>query len=102
VRECDVRGAQELVKNGAALIDVREDNEYAAGHAQGARHMGRGVIERDIVQTFPDKDSELVLYCGGGYRSAVPEGTCCKRCAYTNARVNGRRLGILAGRRRSG
>jgi rhodanese-related sulfurtransferase len=53
------------------LIDVREDNEYAAGHAAGAMHIGRGVIERDIEHLIPDKHAKLVLYCGGGYRSAL-------------------------------
>src|ERR1700712_1367152 len=71
INECDVAGARERVAAGAALVDVREDNEFAAGHAAGARHMGRGIIERDIVQTVPDKGTELILYCGGGYRSAL-------------------------------
>jgi rhodanese-related sulfurtransferase len=71
IKETDVAGAQTLVEAGAKLIDVREDNEYAAGHAAGAEHMGRGIIERDIVQTYPDKSTEIVLYCGGGYRSAL-------------------------------
>src|SRR5688500_132113 len=71
VKECDVAGARKLVESGAALIDVREDNEYEDGHAAGARHMGRGIIERDIVETFPEKDTQIVLYCGGGYRSAL-------------------------------
>lgn len=71
INECGVVRAQALVANGAALIDVREDNEYEAAHAAGAKHMGRGIIERDIVQTFPDKSTDLVLYCGGGYRSAL-------------------------------
>jgi rhodanese-related sulfurtransferase len=53
------------------LIDVREDDEWRAGRARGAEHMGRGVIERDIVAKVPDKDEELVLYCGGGFRSAL-------------------------------
>jgi len=60
-----------MVASGAKLIDVREDNEYAAGHAAGAEHMGRGIIERDIVHKYPDKSTEMVLYCGGGYRSAL-------------------------------
>lgn len=60
-----------MVAAGAKLIDVREDSEYAAGHAAGAEHMGRGIIERDIVQTYPDKSTEIILYCGGGYRSAL-------------------------------
>jgi rhodanese-related sulfurtransferase len=71
VKETDVSGARKLVDGGAALIDVREDNEYESGHAAGARHMGRGIIERDVVQTFPDKATEIVLYCGGGFRSAL-------------------------------
>jgi rhodanese-related sulfurtransferase len=71
VREVSVAEAQERIRGGAVLIDVREDNEWEAAHAAGARHMGRGVIERDIVQAIPDKDAEMVLYCGGGYRSAL-------------------------------
>jgi rhodanese-related sulfurtransferase len=53
------------------LVDVREDREWLAGHAQGAEHIGRGVLERDVVARFPDKDTPLVLYCGGGFRSAL-------------------------------
>jgi rhodanese-related sulfurtransferase len=52
-------------------IDVREDNEWAAGHAAGALHLGKGIIERDIESKAPDKDTAMVLYCGGGYRSAL-------------------------------
>lgn len=55
----------------AKLIDVREDHEWNEGHAQGAMHLGRGIIERDIVAQVPDKNAELILYCGGGYRSAL-------------------------------
>ena len=53
------------------LVDVREDREYAAGHARGAEHLGKGVIERDIEAAIPDRDAEVVLYCGGGFRSAL-------------------------------
>ena len=53
------------------LIDVREDNEFAAGRALGAIHIGKGVIERDIEAKVPDKNTTLVLYCGGGFRSAL-------------------------------
>jgi rhodanese-related sulfurtransferase len=56
---------------GARLIDVREDNEWQAGRATGAEHLGKGIIERDIEAQVPDKDTELILYCGGGYRSAL-------------------------------
>src|SRR5688500_6688528 len=71
IKEVTVAQALTRMEDGARLIDVREDNEFEAGHAAGARHMGRGIIERDIVQTFRDKDTELILYCGGGYRSAL-------------------------------
>ncbi|HEY6390431.1 MAG TPA: rhodanese-like domain-containing protein [Bryobacteraceae bacterium] len=53
------------------LIDVREDNEWEAGHAAGATHLGKGVIERDIESKIPKKDAKIVLYCGGGSRSAL-------------------------------
>jgi rhodanese-related sulfurtransferase len=71
VSEITVEETLKRIENGANLIDVREDNEWNDGHAVGAMHIGRGVIERDIVGTFPDKDTELILYCGGGYRSAL-------------------------------
>jgi rhodanese-related sulfurtransferase len=58
-------------KDQVTLIDVREDHEVAQGMIPGAEHIGRGVIERDIVGKHPDKDEELVLYCGGGYRSVL-------------------------------
>lgn len=53
------------------LIDTREDSEWAAGHAAGSIHMGKGIIERDIETKVPQKDATLVLYCGGGFRSAL-------------------------------
>ena len=53
------------------LIDVREEREFAAGHIPGAIHLSKGVIERDIESSIPDQDERLVLYCGGGYRSAI-------------------------------
>jgi rhodanese-related sulfurtransferase len=56
---------------GARLIDVREDHEWEEAHARGAEHLSRGIIERDIEKTIPDKGTELILYCGGGYRSAL-------------------------------
>lgn len=83
INETDVAGARKMVDAGAALIDVREDNEYEAGHAAGARHMGRGIIERDIVGAFPEKDAQLVLYCGGGFRSALATDML-QRMGYTN------------------
>jgi len=55
----------------AVLVDVREDSEWQKGHAAEAVHLGRGVLERDIEKRFPDPDTELILYCGGGYRSVL-------------------------------
>ena len=83
VREIDVAGALERVGEGARLVDVREDNEWERGHAVGAEHMGRGVIERDIETAVPDHDAELILYCGGGYRSALAADNL-QRMGYTN------------------
>ena len=83
VREVSVEDTQERVADGAALIDVREDNEYAASHAAGAEHIGRGVIERDIVAKHPEKGEELILYCGGGYRSALAAESL-QKMGYTN------------------
>lgn len=71
ITEISVEEALEKQKDGTILIDVREDNEWEEGHAAGAIHIGRGVIERDIVHQFPDKETEMILYCGGGYRSAL-------------------------------
>jgi rhodanese-related sulfurtransferase len=67
----------------ARLIDVREDNEWQAAHAQGASHLGKGIIERDIEAAAPDKATELILYCGGGYRSALVADVL-QRMGYTN------------------
>jgi rhodanese-related sulfurtransferase len=60
-----------MPRQGHVLIDVREDSEWQAGHAAGAVHLGKGVIERDIETRIPDKNTTLVLYCGGGFRSAL-------------------------------
>ncbi len=64
------------------LIDVREDNEWLASHAAGAVHMGRGIIERDIETAIPDHNAEIILYCGGGYRSALAADSL-QRMGYT-------------------
>ncbi len=83
VKEVSVAEAIERQKKGAVIIDVREDNEFSAAHAEDAKHMGRGIIDRDIVQTFPDKNAELILYCGGGYRSALAADMI-EKMGYTN------------------
>ena len=73
IREIDIKEYKRLREAGQAgqLVDVREDHEWETAHAAGAIHLSKGIIERDIETTFPDKDSKLVLYCGGGYRSAL-------------------------------
>lgn len=71
VREISVTEAIERAKTSAVLVDVREDNEWDEGHVKGAIHLARGIIERDIVARYPDKHAELILYCGGGSRSAL-------------------------------
>ena len=82
IREVTVAETQAR-KTYAKLIDVREDNEWEAGHAAGAIHLGKGIIERDIETTVPDKATELILYCGGGYRSALAADAL-QKMGYTN------------------
>ncbi len=65
------------------FVDVREDNEWQKGHAAGAIHLGKGIIERDIEKVIPDHDAEIVLYCGGGFRSALA-GDALQKMGYTN------------------
>jgi len=74
-----------LQSGGILLIDVREDREAARGTIQGANHLGRGVIERDIEQAMPNKAQEIILYCGGGYRSALAALNL-QRMGYTNVK----------------
>ena len=85
VKEVSVAQTQErLAANPhALLIDVREDNEWHAAHAEGAEHLGKGIIERDIETAVPDKSTELILYCGGGYRSALASDAI-QKMGYTN------------------
>ncbi|HYZ86501.1 MAG TPA: rhodanese-like domain-containing protein [Bryobacteraceae bacterium] len=73
VKEIGIDDYKRLRSEGVdhVLVDVREDSEWKAGHAAGARHLGKGIIERDIESTVPDKNTRLVLYCGGGFRSAL-------------------------------
>src|SRR5688500_13067064 len=84
VREISVDETREKLERGKArLIDVREESEWASGHARGAQHLGKGVIERDIEERVPDKNTELILYCGGGFRAALSADTL-QRMGYTN------------------
>ncbi len=85
IRELDVAQTRARLDANpqARLIDVREDHEWHAGHAARATHLGRGIIERDIEQAVPDKQTELILYCGGGYRSALAADNL-QRLGYAN------------------
>lgn len=73
IEECTVTDVKARLDQGEELllIDVREESEFAKAHVSGARHLGKGIIERDIENEVPDTDTEMVLYCGGGYRSAL-------------------------------
>ena len=73
VKECSIAEAKGRLDRGevAHFIDVREDHEFAKDRAKGARHVGKGIIERDIEALVPDKQASILLYCGGGYRSAL-------------------------------
>jgi rhodanese-related sulfurtransferase len=73
VKECSIAEAKRRLDRGEVVhfIDVREDHEFAKEHAKGARHVGKGIIERDIETLVADKQAPLLLYCGGGYRSAL-------------------------------
>jgi rhodanese-related sulfurtransferase len=85
VREVGLEEArQRLARNPrAVLVDVREDSEWADGHAVQAVHLGKGILERDIEKKVPDPRTELILYCGGGYRSALAAEVA-QRMGYTN------------------
>ena len=86
VKETDIAGYKKMLADGSkpVLIDVREDSEWTAGHAKGAVHLGKGVIERDIETKVPDKGAKLVLYCGGGFRSALAADAL-QQMGYTDA-----------------
>lgn len=84
ITETDVPTVQARLARGDEfhLVDVREEGEWAGGHLPGAVHLGRGVLERDIEGAIPDLDAEIVLYCGGGYRSALAADNL-RRMGYT-------------------
>ena len=85
IREVTVAETRERMaaNNGVRLIDVREDNEWQSAHAAGAEHLGKGIIERDIEEKVPDKSTEVILYCGGGFRSALAADVL-QQMGYTN------------------
>ncbi len=85
VKELTIEEASELLKKNpdAKLIDVREESEWNHGHAVEAEHLGKGIFERDLEARFPEKDQDLILYCGGGYRSAL-SAEAAGKMGYTN------------------
>jgi len=85
VRDVSVQQTRDRLRDDPSLqlVDVREDSEWAAGHAAGAVHIGKGVIERDIEEKVPDKNAEIILYCGGGFRSVLAADAL-QKMGYTN------------------
>ena len=87
IQECSIAEVRAKVDSGASFyfIDVREDHEFAKDHAAHARHLGRGILERDIEDLIPGQGTEIVLYCGGGYRSALAVHSL-QKMGYTNVK----------------
>jgi rhodanese-related sulfurtransferase len=83
VREVSVAETQRKMKTGVRVFDVREDLEYSASHVKDAEHLGKGIIERDIEKSVPDPSTEIILYCGGGFRSALAADQL-QKMGYTN------------------
>jgi rhodanese-related sulfurtransferase len=87
IKECSIAEVKAKLDRGEPFhfIDVREDHEFAKDHARGARHLGRGILERDIESVIPDKPAEIILYCGGGFRSALAADSL-QQMGYANVR----------------
>jgi rhodanese-related sulfurtransferase len=85
VKECTVAQAKTMLDRGEVVhfLDVREDREFAKDHAKGARHLGKGIIERDVETLIPNKGESILLYCGGGYRSVLAADAL-QHMGYTN------------------
>ena len=86
IRETNVAEVKKRLDAGEKLliVDVREESEFAKGHIPGALHLGKGIIERDIEGAVPDASKEIILYCGGGFRSAIAADNL-KKMGYTSA-----------------
>jgi rhodanese-related sulfurtransferase len=85
VRETNIQKVKEWLESGESfsLVDVREQSEWDRGHLPRAIHLGKGIIERDVVSMIPEKSQTIVLYCGGGYRSALAADNL-QKMGYTN------------------
>lgn len=98
IKEVSVAEARARVEANpkVILVDIREDSEWSNGHATQAIHLGKGILERDIETTIPDKNAEIILYCGGGYRSAL-SAEMAQRMGYKNvASMMGGYKGMVA------
>jgi rhodanese-related sulfurtransferase len=98
IKEVSIDAARQRLEQNpkAILVDVREDSEWEKGHAKQAIHLGKGILERDIEETIPDKSAEIILYCGGGYRSAL-SAEMAQRMGYKNvASLMGGYKGMVA------
>ena len=86
VKQIDIEGYKKMVaaREAHLLVDTREESEWTAGHVKGAVHLSKGIIERDVETKVPDKSAKLVLYCGGGFRSALVADNL-QKMGYTNA-----------------
>lgn len=86
IKQIDMEQYRQMVAAGEkhVLVDTREDSEWNAGHAAGSIHLGKGIIERDIETQVPDKNAKLILYCGGGFRSALAADAL-QQMGYTDA-----------------
>ncbi|HXS95103.1 MAG TPA: rhodanese-like domain-containing protein [Candidatus Limnocylindrales bacterium] len=86
VKETDIEGYKKMVAEGRphVLVDTREESEWKNGHVKGAVHLSKGIIERDVEKAVPDKNATLVLYCGGGFRSALVADNL-QKMGYSNA-----------------
>lgn len=87
IQECTIQEVYQQQQSGDPfyLLDVREESEWAAGHIAAAEYMGKGILERDIEQRIPDKGADIVLYCGGGFRSALAADNL-QKMGYTRVR----------------
>lgn len=85
IKECTIGEVHDKLARGHPfhLVDIREDHEFAIDHVKGARHLGRGILERDIEDEIPNNEAEIILYCGGGFRSALAAESL-HRMGYTN------------------
>lgn len=100
IREADVHSTKHELDRGERffLVDTREESEWRNGHLPGAIHLGKGIIERDVERVIPDKQARIVLYCGGGFRSALAADNL-QKMGYTNviSMVGGWREWVAAG-----